>query len=107
MSNVDYVIVGAGPSLDDVLEAAKTAISATAVVDGKALITGDERTAVKLYESAGEGVVADVYYGGDLAERRVISRRIYDYIVERTDWDVTLDSDDADDVIVSRIRARA
>jgi hypothetical protein len=31
--------------------------------------------------------------------------RIYDYLVEHTDWDLTLDSDDADDIIASRIKS--
>lgn len=106
MANVDYVTVGLGPSTQDVMSAVKTAMNATEIVDGNVLVTGDERTAVTVYASPGEGAVADVYYGGDLADRRVIAQRIYDYIVEHTDWDVELDSDDADGVLASRAKSR-
>jgi hypothetical protein len=40
---------------------------------------------------------------GEVADRQALSRRIYDYLVEHTDWDLTLDSDD---VIASRIKSQ-
>jgi hypothetical protein len=48
---------------------------------------------------------AEVYHSGDVADRQALSRRIYDYLVEHTDWDLALDSDDADDIIASRIKS--
>ncbi|PQM45017.1 hypothetical protein C1Y40_04825 [Mycobacterium talmoniae] len=106
MANVDYVVLGPGPSLQDVMDAVKAATNATEIVDGNVLVTGDDRTAVTVYSSHGEGVVADVYYGGELDERRAISRRIYDHIVEHTDWDVELDSDDTAGILASRVKSR-
>lgn len=101
MSNVDYVVVGPGPSLADVTDAVKRASSATDLVNGNVLITGDDRTALTVYADDPE-IVVDVYYAGDLADRRVVSQRVYDHIVERTDWDVRLESDDADDILATR-----
>jgi hypothetical protein len=49
---------------------------------------------------------AEVYHAGEVADRQALSRRIYDYLVEHTDWDLTLDCDDADDIIASRITSR-
>lgn len=37
---------------------------------------------------------------GDATRTR---KRIYDYLVEHTNWDLTLDSDNADAIIASRI----
>lgn len=107
MSNVDYVIVGAGPSLSDVMTATKMATDSTEVVNGNVLITGDDCTSLTIYPSPANGTVVDVYYGGDLADRRVLSRGIYDYLVEHTDWDVELDSDDAEGIIASRVTTHA
>lgn len=105
MSNVDYVRVGAPTA--DVMEAVRTATGVTEVVDGDTLVNGDDRTSLTVAPSVDDEneTVIDVYYGGDLADRRAISQRIYDYIVEHTNWDVTLDSDDAEDVIASRTKA--
>ncbi len=101
MSNVDYVIVGPGPSQADVLTAVQQAIGAAEIVNGNVLVTGDDQTSVTVY-SSGPRTVVDVYYGGELAERRAVSRRIYDSLAARTNWDLALDSDDVEDVIAMR-----
>jgi hypothetical protein len=46
-----------------------------------------------------------VYHGGD--EGQPLARRVYDSFVDRTDWDLLLESDDAEDTLASRITARA
>jgi hypothetical protein len=45
--------------------------------------------------------------GPDDAARRALARRIYDQLAASTDWDLILDSDDSDDVLATRICARA
>lgn len=107
MSNVDYLHVAAPPA--DVMAAVKAATGITELVDGDTLVNGDECTALTIAPSVDDGkaTVIDVYYGGELADRRAISRRIYDHIVEHTAWDVELDSDDAADIIASRVTAHA
>ena len=98
MANVDYVMVGRGPSPTDVMELVRLVSGATDVVKTNVLITGDDRTSLTVRPSASRpgSTLIDIYYGGDIADRRAISQRIFDYIVEHTDWDVELDSDDAD-----------
>lgn len=109
MANVDYVLVGPGPSSADVMALVAVVSGATKVVKTNVLITGDDCTSLTVFPSASRpgSTVIDVYYGGDLADRRAISQRIFDYIVEHTDWDVELDSDDADGIIASRTKATA
>ncbi|WP_261898252.1 hypothetical protein [Mycobacterium marinum] len=101
MANVDYVVVGPGPLLADVTNAVKLASGATDLVNGNVLITGDDRTSLTVYSDEPE-IFVDVYYGADLDQQRAISQRIYDHIVEHTDWDVRLESDETDDIIASR-----
>lgn len=103
MANVDYVVVGPGPSLADVAEAVKTASDAIEIVDNR-LHTADERAELTVYSRSWQPgtTLVEVYYSGDLAHRRALSRRVYDYLVDYTDWDVELDSDDADDTIAAR-----
>lgn len=103
MANVDYVVVGPGPSLADVADAVKSASDATEIVDNR-LHTADERAELTVYPRSWQPgtTLIEVYYGGDLAHRRVLSRRVYDYLIDHTDWDVELDSDDADDTIAAR-----
>lgn len=103
MANVDYVVVGPGPSLAEVTEAVKTASDATETVDNR-LHTADERAELTVYPRSWQpgATLVEVYYGGDLAHRRALSHRVYDYIVDHTAWGVELESDDADSTIAAR-----
>lgn len=107
MSNVDYLHVDAPTA--DVMAAVRAATAMTELVDGDTLVNGDQRTALTVAPSVDDdnATVVDVYYGGDLADRRVISRRIYDYVVEHTAWDIEWDSDDADGIVASRVTTNA
>jgi hypothetical protein len=44
--------------------------------------------------------------GPDDAARHALARKIYEWLAARTDWDLILDSDNAEDVVATRIRAR-
>ena len=109
MANVDHVMVGRGPAPAEVMALVKIASGATDVVKTNVLITGDDRTSLMVRPSASRpgSTLIDVYYGGDIADRRAISQRIFDYIVGHTDWGVELDSDDADGISASRTKANA
>jgi hypothetical protein len=101
MANVDYVVVGPGPSLADVTDAVRKAIDATEIVDNR-LHTSDERSELTVCPSANKDTLVEVYYAGDILVRRALSHRVYDYIVDHTDWGVVLESDDADGTIAAR-----
>lgn len=105
LGNVDYVnvypVVGAGPSVAEVIDVMTQASGATELILGKVLITDDKRTSLSVYEFDG-GIVTDVCYHGVVADRRAISQRIYAYIVEHTNWNVELTSDDAVGLLASR-----
>jgi hypothetical protein len=44
--------------------------------------------------------------GPNDAARHALARKIYERLAASTDWDLILDSDDADDVLATRSRAR-
>jgi hypothetical protein len=108
MANIDYVIVGPGPSASDVITAV-TAATGGAQTDSGWLHPEDERAALRVIadpEVAG-GHVVQVHYAGDpTSSRQALARNVYDALVEHTDWDLVLDSDDAEDIIASRIKTR-
>jgi len=109
MANVDYVTIR-GASLADALAALKAAADVTKVVErprSTTLLNSDERVELSASPRSWEPdtIVVEVYLGGSEEEQLALSRRVYDYLVENTDWDVELDSDNAEDTIASRIRA--
>jgi hypothetical protein len=71
--------------------------------------TADERAALRVIsdpEVAG-GHVVQVHYAGDpISARQALAGNVYDALVKHTDWDLVLDSDDAEDVIASRTKTR-
>lgn len=99
VSNIDFVVVESGPSLSEVIEA--VARITDAPIRGDHLDLPDPRAGVLVVERA-QRIIVRVYYAGDVEPRQTLSRRIYDGLAETTDWDLTLDSDDAEDVIASR-----
>jgi hypothetical protein len=108
MANVDYVLVAgqpSPPSPDDVMQAVKVAIDATEVIDGNRLHTADERAEVTVWSRSWQPstTVVEVYHAAD-EDQRELSRRIYNYLVEHTAWNLTFDSDNAADVIASRVK---
>ncbi|ORA41469.1 hypothetical protein BST20_05055 [Mycobacterium branderi] len=75
--------------------------------DGRPYLLVGDRSQVTMYaddDSPGQWF-AEVYHAGEVADRQALSRSIYDYLVEHTNWDLTLDSDDANDTIASRIKS--
>lgn len=102
VSNVDFVVVEGGPSLDDVT-AAVIAVTG-AFPRGEYLGLEDDRAGFRVVQQA-ERIIIRVYYAGDVEPRQALSLRIYDALVESTDWNLTLDSDDAEDIIATRINA--
>jgi hypothetical protein len=48
-----------------------------------------------------------IHFSGDpISARQALARNVFDVLVEHTDWDLVLDSDDAEDIIASRIKTR-
>jgi hypothetical protein len=108
VANTDYVIVGAGPSLADVIEAVKDATGSDQTDTGW-LHPRDEFAALRVVPDpdVDGGAVVTVYYGRDpVALRHELARQVYQHMVAATDWDVTLDSDDTEDIVATRLRTR-
>ena len=109
MANIDYVIIGPGPSNDDVTAVVRAATGGLHADRGW-LHPADERAALRVIsdpEVVG-GHVVQVHYAGDpISARRAFARNLYDALVEHTDWDLVLDSDDAEDTIASRLKTRS
>jgi hypothetical protein len=107
MANVDYVTVGAGPSRVDVAEAVKATLDITDVEENR-LYIADERVELRVSPSGRwpGGTTVHVYHAGADEAQTVLARRIYDYLVEHTDWDLMLDSDNSQEILASRIKMR-
>ena len=108
MSNMDYVIVGAGPSLADVTAAVQIASGSVLTASGW-LHPGDYRAALRVIaDPVDGGCVVQVCYAGDPVRlRHGLARAVYDSLVASTDWDLTWDSDDSEDVLAVRISNHA
>ncbi|KMV23344.1 hypothetical protein ACT16_06645 [Mycobacterium heckeshornense] len=105
---MDYVIVGAGPSLAEVTQAV---IEETGSVERNGWLypSNDDQAALHVIadpEIAGGHVVQVLRAGEPISARQELARKIYDRLAKRTDWDLTLDSDDTEDVIASRTKSR-
>jgi hypothetical protein len=63
----------------------------------------DERTQVTMYpddDYPGQWI-AEVYQAGEPADQMALGPPNIDYLVERTDWDLTLNSDDDPEYVVA------
>lgn len=109
MANVDYVIIGPGPGLANVLSTVNTAVDGVEIVDANRVHTADERAELTVWRRSWQPdtTVVEVYHGGDLADQRALSKRVYGHLLNNTDWDLTLQSDEGDDIVESRIKASA
>ncbi len=107
MANIDYVIVGPGPSLADVTTAVRDA-TRSVLTDAGWLHPSDERAALRVIaDPDSEGCVVQVHYAGDPVTRRhELARTVYDSLAASTNWDLTWDSDDAQDVLAERTEVK-
>lgn len=106
MTNMDYVIVGPGPSLTEILAAVQEATHATPAGDGYLHLPGEPASLRVMQDplEAGGAVVQVVYAADPVALRQRLAASVYDALVQATDWDLELDSDDAEDIIATRIK---
>lgn len=108
MAAVDAIYVAGAESLHQVTDAIADQLQVpVSTRRDLPFLQVDERTRIDLYPDSdypGQWI-AEVYHAGEVADRQALARRIYDHLVENTDWDLTLDSDDAADIIASRIKS--
>ena len=103
MPNLDYVIVGPGPSVADVFTAVRLCTSSTLAESG-ALHPLEGRPDARIYvvpdRLVDEGSVVLVYYSSQpVARRHILAATIHEHLATTTNWDVTLDTDAAEDVV--------
>lgn len=103
MANIDYVVVGGGPSMAEVTAAARAATGSVLTETGW-LHPADDRAALRVVaDPDGDGCVIQVFYAGDPAHlRHELARGVYDALVASTDWDLVLDSDDSEGALAAR-----
>jgi hypothetical protein len=104
MANINYVVVGPGPTFTEVQAAVDAAIE---VLRGRVdLHAEDQRAAVRVIRDPRTpgGNLAQLYYAGIEATHHQLPRRLYDALVANTDWDLSLDAEDPQD---RRTRARS
>jgi len=109
VTNIDYVIVGSGPSLADVTAAVRAATDSVLTETGW-LHPSDDRAALRVIADPDEGGgwVVQVYYAGDPVRlRHELARTVYDSLAAATGWDLIWDSDDTEDVLAERIKSSA
>jgi hypothetical protein len=111
MAAVDDIDIAGATSMREVADtiSALLSTSVSTLPDGRPYLRVDECTQVTMYpdDDYPGRWIAEVYHAGEVVDRQSLARRIYDYLTEHTDWDLTLDSDDADDVVASRIKTRS
>lgn len=107
MANIDYVLVGPGPSSAEVRDAVQRASDSDLTESGW-LHPADQRAALHVIgDPSGSGHVVQVYYSGDpVAARHELARKVYDSLAATTVWDLVLDSDDTEDIIAERSKLR-
>jgi hypothetical protein len=109
MANVDDVCVAGATSADQVADLISQLLQVpiSSLNDGRPYLTVDDRTQVTMYpDSDRRGHwIDEVYHAGADSHQASLARRIYDHLVEQTNWDLTLDSDNADDIVASRIKS--
>lgn len=109
MAAVDAIYIAGASSMRAAVDIISTflEVSVSTLDDGRPYVLVGDRSQVTMYSDDDyQGrLFAEVYHAGAVTDRQALSRRIYDYLVEHTDRDLTLDSDDADEVIASRIKS--
>ena len=107
MANIDYVVVGPGPSLAEVASAVQSAINSQEATAGW-LHPADECAALRVIpDPVNGGHVVQVYYAGDPVRlRHELARSVFDALAGVTNWDLIWDSDDAEDVLAERTRSK-
>lgn len=107
MANVDDVCISGADSASQVaaLISALLQVPVATQKDGRPYLRVDERTQVSMYPDSDDPTrwVAEVYHAGADTDQLALAQRIYEYLAEHTSWDLVLDSDNADDIIASRI----
>lgn len=110
MANVDDVCITGADSAHQVsaLISELLQVPVTTHKDGRPYLRVDERSQVSMYPDSDDPNrwIAEVYHAGADEDQRALASRIYDYLAEHTNWDLVLDSDNADDIVASRIRSR-
>ncbi|QZA17074.1 hypothetical protein K3U93_21105 [Mycobacterium malmoense] len=78
------------------------------LTDSRPYLKVDDATQVTMYPDSDDPDrwIAEVYRAGADGDQSLLARRIYDYLVEHTNWDLVLDSDNADDILASRTKSR-
>ena len=109
MAAVDAIYIAGASSMRAAADIISTFLEVPVSVlnDGRPYLLVGDCSQVTMYpdnDYSGQWF-AEVYHAGEVADRQALSRRICDYLVEHTVWDLTLDSDDADDIIASRIKS--
>jgi hypothetical protein len=111
MANVDDIDIAGADSMSQVADLISQLLQVpvSTLKDGRPCLRVDDRTQVTMYpddDCPGQWI-AEVYHAGEPTDQLALARRIYDDLVKRTDWDLTLNSDDAPEyVIASRIKTR-
>jgi hypothetical protein len=111
VANVDDIDIAGAASMEEVADLLSTLlrVPVSKLRDRRPYLRGDDRTQVTMCpddDYPGQWI-AEVYQAGEPADQLALARRIFDYLVERTDWDLTLNSDDDPEyVVASRIKTR-
>lgn len=109
MANVDDVCLTGADSATQVADliSGLLQVSVSTLKDGRRYLRVDERTQVTIYPDSDYPArwIAEVHHAGADDDQLALAQRIYDHLVEHTNWDLTLDSDNADDIVASRIKS--
>jgi predicted small metal-binding protein len=109
VANVDDVCVAGVTSAAQIanLISQLLQVPISSLKDGRPYLNVDDRTQVTMYPDSDDPGrwIAEVYHAGADSDQELLARRIYDHLVEHTNWDLTLDSDNADNIIASRINS--
>lgn len=110
MANVDDVCITGADSASQVTDLISELLQVPVSIGkaGRPYLKVDERTQVAMYPDSDDPArwIAEVYHAGADEDQLALAQRVYDHLVEHTDWDLILDSDNADDIIASRITSR-
>lgn len=95
MTNVDYVLVGPGPSSDEVQEAVARITDSVLTPEGKLYpVIGRPTSFLRVLpdrESPGGTAIHVFFASQPVAERHELARSIHRGLAEATDWDLRLD----------------
>jgi hypothetical protein len=109
VANVDDVCVAGATSADQIADLISQLlrVPVSSLKDGRPYLKVDDRTQVTMYSDSDDPGqwIAEVYHAGEDSDQALLARRIYDHLVEHTNWDPRLDSDNTDNIIASRIKS--